>query len=409
MSGLTPVDEVIATLLARATPTLKIERVELSRARGRVLAEDITSGIDVPAAANSAMDGYALNVTDPQMRAGGTYPIADRIAAGYVGQPWLPGTLSRIFTGAPMPAGADSVVIQEDTDLSSDPVTDQVTDQVTLRLLPPSGDNVRPQGQDISLGQTVLYTGRRLLPQDLGLAASVGISGVAVYERLRVGLMCTGDELVEPSEALLPGQIYNSNHYTLAGLIQDLGMQVVDLGLVADTPASTQQALLRGATEADVIVSSGGVSVGEEDHVKAAVEALGSLDLWRIAIKPGKPLAFGRVKDVPFFGLPGNPVSSFVTFMLIARPYLLKLQGATKTVPMTCFARANFSRPAGKRREYLRIQLTNTGHNEHSAQLYAQQGSGVMSSVSWADGLAEQDVGQEISLGDWLKIYPFMG
>jgi molybdopterin molybdotransferase len=404
-SGLTPVDEVIATLLARATPTLKIERVELARGLGRVLAENITSGVDVPAAANSAMDGYALNVTDPLMRAGGTYPIADRIPAGHVGQPWLPGTLSRIFTGAPMPAGADSVVIQEDTDLSFDPLTDQVR----LRLLPPSGDNVRPQGQDISLGETVLYTGRRLLPQDLGLVASVGVSRVAVYERLRVGLMCTGDELVEPSEALLPGQIYNSNHYTLAGLIQDLGMEVVDLGLVADTPASTQQALLRGATEADVIVSSGGVSVGEEDHVKAAVEALGSLDLWRIAIKPGKPLAFGRVKDVPFFGLPGNPVSSFVTFMLIARPYLLKLQGATKTLPMTSFARANFSRPAGKRREYLRIQLTNTGHNELSAQLYAQQGSGVMSSVSWADGLAEQDVGQEVSLGDWLKIYPFMG
>jgi molybdopterin molybdotransferase len=399
---LTTVDEVISTLLAQATslPRVKrIEQVDLSRALGRILAEDITASVDVPAAANSAMDGYALNVTDPQMRAGGTYPVADRIAAGYVGQPWQPGTLSRIFTGAPMPAGADTVVIQEDTQLSQG--------LVTLLELPAAGGNVRPQGQDISLGQSVLHTGRRLLPQDLGLAASVGVSRVAVYKQLCVGLMCTGDELVEPPEPLLPGQIYNSNHYTLAGLISQLGMNVVDLGLVADTPESTRQALLRGAAEADVIVSSGGVSVGEEDHVKAVVEALGSLDLWRIAIKPGKPLAFGNIKGVPFFGLPGNPVSSFVTFMLIARPYLLKLQGASDTAPLTSFARADFSRPAGRRREYLRVQLTDTGRKETSAQLYPQQGSGVMSSVSWADGLAEQEVDQAISPGDWLKVYPF--
>jgi molybdopterin molybdotransferase len=399
---LTTVDQVISTLLAQATSSARVkrvERVDLANALGRILAEDITASVDVPAAANSAMDGYALSVTDPQMRAGGTYPVADRIAAGYVGQPWQAGTLSRIFTGAPMPVGADSVVIQEDTQLSQD--------MVTLLELPAPGANVRPQGQDISLGQTVLQTGRRLLPQDLGLVASVGVSQVVVYERLRVGLMCTGDELVEPSQPLLPSQIYNSNHYTLAGMISQLGMKVVDLGIVADTPASTQLALLRGAAEADVIVSSGGVSVGEEDHVKAVVEALGGLDLWRIAIKPGKPLAFGNVKGVPFFGLPGNPVSSFVTFMLIARPYLLKLQGASNTAPLTSFARADFKRPAGRRREYLRVQLTANGDNEIRAQLYPQQGSGVMSSVSWADGLAEQDVDQAINPGDWLKVYPF--
>ncbi|MFT4821894.1 MAG: molybdopterin molybdotransferase [Candidatus Azotimanducaceae bacterium] len=401
-SSLTTVDEVISTLLAHAASTLRVKRVEkvgLASALGRILAEDITASVDVPAAANSAMDGYALNVTDPQMRAGGTYPVADRIAAGYVGQPWQSGTLSRIFTGAPMPAGADSVVIQEDTQLSQD--------LVTLLELPVPGANVRPQGQDISFGQTVLHAGRRLLPQDLGLAASVGVCQVSVYEQLRVGLMCTGDELVEPPGPLLPGQIYNSNHYTLAGLISQLGMQVVNLGLVADTPESTQQALLRGAAEADVIVSSGGVSVGEEDHVKAVVEALGSLDLWRLAIKPGKPLAFGNVKGVPFFGLPGNPVSSFVTFMLIARPYLLKLQGASVTKPLMSYARADFSRPAGRRREYLRVKLTDTEHDEISAQLYPQQGSGVMSSVSWADGLAEQEVDQAINRGDWMKVYPF--
>jgi molybdopterin molybdotransferase len=398
VSAMTPVDDVVEALLARAIPLARAERLDLAEALGKILAEDIVASIDVPAADNSAMDGYALDVTDPAMHVGGLYRVGDRIAAGYTGRPLTPGTLTRIFTGAPIPAGANTVLIQENTR--------RVGDLVEILEMPTQADNVRPRGQDIDLGQTVLSMGRRLQPQDLGLIASVGVARVAVYEPLVVGLMSTGDELVEPSGAIGPGQIYNSNHYTLSGLIRRLGMTVIDLGLVADNADATQRALLRGAEEADCIISSGGVSVGEEDYVKAAVEELGGLDFWRIAIKPGKPLAFGNVAGVPFFGLPGNPVSSFVTFLLIARPYLLKLQGCTDTAMFHVWARANFDRPAGNRREYLRVQLNDNGGTELEATVYAQQGSGVMSSVSWANGLAEQEVDQVISTGDWLKVYP---
>jgi molybdopterin molybdotransferase len=398
VSPMTPVDDVVEALLARAVPLARAERLDLAEALGKILAEDIVASVDVPSADNSAMDGYALDVTDPAMHVGGLYRVADRIAAGYTGRPLTPSTLTRIFTGAPMPAGANTVIIQEDTR--------RVGDLVEILDMPAKADNVRPRGQDIDLGQTVLSMGRRLQPQDLGLIASVGVARVAVYEPLIVGLMSTGDELVEPSGTIGPGQIYNSNHYTLSGLIRQLGMTVMDLGLVADNADATQRALLRGAEEADCIISSGGVSVGEEDHVKAAVEELGGLDFWRIAIKPGKPLAFGNVAGVPFFGLPGNPVSSFVTFLLIARPYLLKLQGTTDTAMRHVWARASFDRAAGNRREYLRVQLNDNGKAELAATLYPHQGSGVMSSVSWANALAEQEIDQVISAGDWLKVFP---
>ncbi|MDA9298255.1 molybdopterin molybdotransferase MoeA [Pseudomonadales bacterium] len=307
--------------------------------------------------------------------------------------------MSRIFTGAPLPEGANAVVIQEDTVV--------IDGLVQLNVLPIVGENVRPRGQDVIQGQTVLASGRRLLPQDLGLIASVGVSRVAVYEPLVVGLMSTGDELVEPPEPLSPGKIYNSNHYTLAGMIRRLGMTVFDLGLVADSAEATERALLRGAANADCIISSGGVSVGEEDHVKAAVAKLGRLDLWRIAIKPGKPMAFGHVAGVPFIGLPGNPVSSFVTFTVVAQPYLLKCQGGADPTLFSVYARAAFASPAGNRREYFRVQLSSSAPGEMSVTRFPQQGSGVMSSVSWANALAEQDIDQEIAEGDWLKVYPF--
>jgi len=399
VAQMTPVDEVIAKLLAMAEPTTRVERLDLADALGQMLAEDIIASVDVPLADNSAMDGYALDASDLNMRAGGLYPVADRIAAGYIGQPLQPGTLSRIFTGAPLPEGANAVVIQEDTVV--------IDGLVQVNVMPIVGENVRPRGQDVIQGQTVLASGRRLLPQDLGLIASVGVSRVAVYEPLVVGLMSTGDELVEPPEPLSPGKIYNSNHYTLAGMIRRLGMTVFDLGLVADSAEATERALLRGAANADCIISSGGVSVGEEDHVKAAVAKLGRLDLWRIAIKPGKPMAFGHVAGVPFIGLPGNPVSSFVTFTVVAQPYLLKCQGGADPTLFSVYARAAFASPAGNRREYFRVQLSSSAPGEMSVTRFPQQGSGVMSSVSWANALAEQDIDQEIAEGDWLKVYPF--
>jgi len=396
---MTPVDEVIAKLLAMAVPTSQVERVDLADALDQILAEDIIASVDVPMADNSAMDGYALDASDLKMQAGGRYAVSDRVAAGYIGQPLQAGTLTRIFTGAPVPEGANTVVIQEDTEW--------VGGLVRINVMPVVGENVRPRGQDVVQGQTVLTSGRRLLPQDLGLIASVGVSRVAVYEPLVIGLMSTGDELIEPPAQMTPGKVYNSNHFTLAGLIRRLGMTVFDLGLVADTPAATERALLRGAANADCVISSGGVSVGEEDHVRAAVEKLGRLDLWRIAIKPGKPMAFGNVAGVPFIGLPGNPVSSFVTFVIIARPYLLKCQGSADPSLFSVYARAAFASKAGNRREYWRVQLAASASGEMIATRFPHQGSGVMSSVSWANALAEQDVGQEIAEGDWLKAYPF--
>ncbi|MCB1643931.1 MAG: molybdopterin molybdotransferase MoeA [Pseudomonadales bacterium] len=397
MTELLPVDEVVARLLGAVSPVTETIETELAEAAGFVLAEDVVSAINVPPAANSAMDGYAL-LADPQTYVEGeVYTVSDRIPAGYTGKPLKSGTLARIFTGAPLPAGADAVIMQENTE--------QTEDGVRILQMVVSGENVRPAGQDISAGSLVMATGRRLKPQDLGLLASAGRSRVPVFRPLRVAVMSTGDELVEPGEQLQPGQIFNSNHFTLKGLIRQLGMEVVDLGLVQDSQAATLAALRQGAERADCILSSGGVSVGEEDHVKSAVEKLGKLDLWRIAIKPGKPLAFGDVMGTPFFGLPGNPVSTFVTFMMIARPWLLKTQGVAAPQDSFIWAETDFGISAGGRREYLRVRLTATDDGRNLISLYENQGSGVMSSVSWADGLAELEAGQRISPGNLMKVF----
>ena len=395
-NALHPVDEVVDGLLSQAKATGQSIVKSLDTALGHYLYRDICSPVDVPPAANSAMDGYAA--AQGSLEVGGVYEVSDRIPAGTLGKSLKPGTLARIFTGAPMPEDADTVVIQEDT-------TDLGDDKVQVNEIPGLADNVRLRGQDIVQGEVILARGHRLKPQDLALIASVGIPEVEVYRPLTISIMSTGDELVEPPEALRPGQIYNANRYALAGLIRGLGMEVLDLGLVADTPEATREALRQGALASDCILSTGGVSVGEEDYVRAAVESMGSLDIWRLAIKPGKPLAYGTVSGTPFFGLPGNPVSTFVTFMMIARPYLIAIQGGNAPKAKYFYGVADFNFSAGNRREYLRTKIQWDENAEVTLSKYSNQGSGIMSSVSWADTLAEVEIGQQITPGDKIKYY----
>ncbi|MDZ7687003.1 MAG: gephyrin-like molybdotransferase Glp [Gammaproteobacteria bacterium] len=396
-SPLLLVDDVIERLLSQAKPVTETECVHLTACIGRVLAEDMASKIDVPPAANSSMDGYAVATSDPALRAGATLPVEGRIAAGQVGKPLVSGRVARIFTGAPLPEGADAVVMQENTEANGD--------GVVIRSVPDTGENIRPAGQDIQAGTRLFSAGRRLRPEDAAVLASVGIDQVPVYRRLRVALMSTGDELVDPPGELAPGQIYNSNHFALVGLVRRLGMEVLDVGLVPDDFDATVRALSQAAGGADCIISSGGVSVGEEDYVKAALEQLGGLEMWRVAIKPGKPLAFGNVAGTPFFGLPGNPVSTYVTFTIMAAPWLRAVQGMTDVMPHYIWARAAFEMPAGTRREYVRVRVEPSGDGTLKATSFGNQGSGIMSSVSWANALAEVDIDQEVSYGDRLKVF----
>jgi molybdopterin molybdotransferase len=366
------------------------ESCPLSEALGRVLCEDVESPVAVPSADNAAMDGYALRAAD----ADGPLRVAQRIAAGATGTTLQPGTAARIFTGAPIPPGADAVAMQEDCQLSDDQVV--VSEPVKL------GQHIRPRGQDIQQGQLVFSAGRLLRSQDLGVLASVGLARVPTFRPLTVGILSTGDELVEPgaAEQLAPGQVFNSNRYTLRGLLTGLGMRVSDFGMVADTAEATARALSEAAAACDCVISSGGVSVGEEDHVRDQVEKLGHLNLWKLAIKPGKPLAYGRIGQTPFFGLPGNPASVFVTFALVVRPALWRLQGAEPQDPLelTACADFEFKRP-GRRAEYLRVRaLVEDG--VLMARPHDNQSSGVLSAVSWANALAVIPPGQTIAPGD---------
>ena len=390
-------DEALQKLLAAARPVSDIEEVYTLAAAGRTLARAQTSGITVPPLDNSAMDGYALRVSDVPA-AGTRLQVSQRIPAGSVGTPLLPGTAARIFTGAPVPEGADAVVMQELCEHAGE-------GDVQVNHVPRFGENIRRAGEDIQAGAAILAAGTRLAAQDIGLAASVGLAQLPVFRRLRVAVFFTGDELAQPGDPLPPGGIYNSNRYTLRGLLEGLGCEVRDLGIVPDSLEATRAAL-REAAAGDVIITSGGVSVGEEDHIKAAVQAEGALDLWKIAIKPGKPLAFGKVspRSTAFIGLPGNPVSTFVTFLMLVRPFLLACQGATVTAPRGLMMRADFDWPKpDRRREFLRVRINHDG----GLELFPNQSSGVLTSCAWADGLVDNPPGQAVQRGELVRFLPF--
>lgn len=405
--GLTPMDDALAQILARIEPLAAVETLSTFDALGRVLAAEVRSLLDVPPADNTSMDGYALRAADVPA-AGTVLPVVQRVPAGVVGEPLPPGTAARIFTGAQVPAGADAVVMQEEcTALPGDGLG-----AVQVNVVPAAGQWIRRCGEDVQHDSVVLPAGTRLTPAALGLAASVGAASLQVRRRPRVALFSTGDELVMPGEPLKPGAIYNSNRYTLRALLQSVGCEVSDLGIVPDRLDATRDALRRAAVAHDLILTSGGVSMGEEDHIRPAVQAEGQLTLWQLAMKPGKPLAFGEVRRggdeggfAWFVGLPGNPVSSYVTFLLLVRPLLLRLQGvpvaalAPQVIPM----RADFDWPrADRRREFLRVRLNAQG----GLDLFPNQSSGVLTSAHWGDGFVDNPGGQTIRAGDMVRYLP---
>jgi len=396
-SSLMSVDDALLKLLDPVSSVKQVETVSVEIALGRVLAEDVSSTINVPGYDNSAMDGYAVNSKDCS-ETGAQLPVTQRIPAGQIGAPLEKGSAARIFTGAPVPSGADAVVMQE--------LCDREGDMVTINTVVNAGCNVRKAGEDIGKGNIVLETGACLRPQELGLIASVGLAEIPVKRKLKVATFFTGDELVEPGDKLNQGQIYNSNKYTLKGLLQTTGCEIIDLGIVPDTLEDTVEVLKKASSVADLVVTSGGVSVGEEDYVRIALEQLGELTMWRIAMKPGKPVAYGKVDNAVFMGLPGNPVSVFVTFLILARPLIFKMQGIEKYRNIFTKVRAEFEWPAGKRQEYLRVRLEQ-GSDDTVAKLFPHQGSGVLSSASWADGLIEVNINQQIKRGDIVNYLPF--
>ena len=393
-------DEALSRLLGAIRPLAETEAVPTFESLGRVLAEDVRSALDVPPQDNTSMDGYALRCADVPA-AGTLLPISQRIPAGVVGVPLQPGSAARIFTGAQIPAGADAVVPQEQCEPEGE--------GVRIGIVPQPGQWIRRRGEDVMHDSVVLSAGSRLTPQAMGLAASVGAADLHVARRPRVALFSTGDELVMPGEPLKPGAIYNSNRFTLRGLIQALGCECNDLGIVPDERDATRAALRRAAQGNDLIVTSGGVSVGEEDHLRPAVQAEGQLDLWQVAIKPGKPLAFGAVRrpdgsSAWFVGLPGNPVSSFITFALAVRPLLLALQGATALVPVASLLRADFDWPRpDKRREFLRVRRNAEG----GLALFPNQSSGVLTSAVWGDGVVDNPPNQPIRRGELVRFIAF--
>jgi molybdopterin molybdotransferase len=393
-------------LLSHAKPVAEMERVPMQATLGRVLAENVNSLVDVPPLDNTAMDGYAIRTADTQ-NPGSVLKIAQRIPAGSVGTELQVGTAARIFTGAPVPPGADAVVMQEDCS-----APEGSADQVQVNITPAFGQWIRRRGEDLTAGKAALTAGTFLRPQELGVAASAGLTHLNVKRRVKVAAFFTGDELSLPGEPLKPGGIYNSNRDTLLACIKALGCDATDLGIVPDRLDATRAALRQASQDHDLIITSGGVSVGEEDHIKPAVTAEGRLDLWQIAIKPGKPLAFGAVRksdqandgEAWFIGLPGNPVSSFVTFLLFVRPFILKLQGREANQTQSYLMRADFDwLKADRRNEFLRVKLNNNG----GLDLFPNQSSGVLTSASWGDGLVDCPPSQPIKVGDLVKYIPF--
>ncbi|WP_188380175.1 molybdopterin molybdotransferase MoeA [Oxalicibacterium faecigallinarum] len=399
------VAEALEILLTAARPIIGTETLATMDANGRILACAQTSQINVPPADNTQMDGYAVRAADCASGSA-TLRVSQRIPAGHVGQPLEAQTVARIFTGAMIPSGADAVVMQEvcEAEKRDD------GDYVTVRHVPQVGEWIRRAGEDIRSGSEILKAGQRLRAQELGLAASVGLATLEVVRKLRVAVFFTGDELTMPGEQLKPGAIYNSNRFALRGLLQGLGCEVTDFGIVPDTLTATRDTLRRASEEHDLIITSGGVSVGEEDHVKPAVEAEGRLNMWQIALKPGKPLAFGEVnhtgsQDTAFFlGLPGNPVSSFVTFLLFVRPFILRLQGVQDVGVSSYQMRADFDWPkADRRNEFLRAKINAAG----GLDLFPNQSSGVLTSTVWGDGLIDNPPGKTIARGDTVRFISF--
>ena len=395
-------DDALARLLGTVVPIPASEYQTLSTfdALGRVLQRDVRSTLDVPPQDNTSMDGYAVRCAEVPV-IGALLPVSQRLPAGVVGQPLQPGSAARIFTGAQVPAGADAVVMQEQCEV--------VGEAVRVNIVPNAGQWIRRRGEDVRLGDVVLAAGTRLTPQALGLAATVGAAELQVARRPRVALFSTGDELAMPGEPLKPGAIYNSNRFTLRAALQAMGCDCTDLGIVPDRLDATRAALRRAARGNDLIVTSGGVSVGEEDHLRPAVQAEGRIELWQIAIKPGKPLAFGEVNRPDgtaayIIGLPGNPVSSFVTFLLMVRPVLLRLQGASALTPKRIRQRADFDWPRpDRRREFLRVRRNDAG----GLDLFPNQSSGVMTSAVWGDGMVDTPSGRAIAKGDMVDFLSF--
>ncbi len=392
-------EQALELMLQAAKPLTETESLPIEQALGRVLAKPVVSSFNVPLWDNSAMDGYAViseDLADGRTR----LPISQRIPAGQVGRPLQAGTAARIFTGAPIPRNADAVVIQE--------LCERDGDQVVIKARPAPGSNIRRAGEDLTSGSEIIDTGTKLAPQHLGLTASVGIDRVVVYRRLRVALLASGNELAMPGQPLDEGQIYNSNQFSATGILQALGCEVIPLGIVDDTLDATCTALIEGAAKADLVVASGGVSVGEEDHVKPAVERLGSLEMWKIAIRPGKPVAFGHIGDTPFIGAPGNPVSLFITLLLFARAFILKMQGRRKwaRLPFTAQAAFDWPRP-DKRREFARARMEIGDNGKLLVSTFPSRSSGVLSSVVWANGLVMIEENRTIKQGDPVEFFSF--
>lgn len=375
-------DEAIEFLLERSDATSLTETVSTLDALDRVLAESIKSTLNVPPLDNSAMDGYVTRFSDLNSDGETTLIISQRIAAGYVGDKLTEGTAARIFTGAPVPEGADTIIMQEQCQ--------QQDDKVTISGKVRKGDHIRRVGEDIIEGSEVMSVGQKLRPQDLGLIASVGVAEIIVYKKITVAIFSTGDELLMPGEPVQPGKIFNSNRYTLTGLLQKAGCNIIDLGCIKDDLDATVKALKQASEQADLIMTTGGVSVGEEDYIKLAIDKLGSVEMWRVAMKPGKPVAFGKVNKTAFIGLPGNPVSVFVTFCLFARPVIRTMQGCNEVLPRKQQVVAGFDWPRkGPRREFVRGQLVMDKDGQQQAQTYTSHSSGVLTSTTWAHGLIE--------------------
>ena len=394
-------DDALTLLIDSAIVSTQTEISSLDSSIGRILAKDIHSKINVPGFDNSSMDGYtiALDENNTSMT-NQSFDVVDRITAGSTGNELKRGNAARIFTGAPIPPGANTVVMQEECQASDD------GSQITIKRAINLKENIRPTGNDILKNDVILSAGKKIEPQDIALAASVGIAELEVFKKLKAGVFFTGDELVEPGKPLTPGKIYNSNRYALVALLNKAGCDVINLGNIKDNLDSTCNALERLSSECDLIITSGGVSVGEEDHVKPAVEKLGKLSLWRIKMKPGKPLAYGQVRNIPFIGLPGNPVSSFVTYCIFALPFIKKMQGNSNFKTETIKVKANFDcKRAKPRREFARVRIDYSSEIP-LANLYPKQGSDVMSSIVWADGFIEIPENTTFENGTILNYYP---